>query len=403
MEASYADAFDYYWTRQNLDLLEDPSWQFKTHKFPLSVLRGGGRALAKWLQGYEEYWQKAAEAGDQTESDVALRHATNSKEFAQHVWDITEQYQISYIELDRDLELDKVCDIFTKINSSGRRLDIFDLLNALLKPKDLQLRVGLWRSASPRLEFADNGRMNVYVLQVMSILLQEYCSPKYLYYLIPGHPRQIRASDGTIRSEILVQDATDFKTLWHKSVAALERAINFLRHPQEYGAISAPYLPYASILPAFASLQAEAMQLPPHQRLDAQRKIWLWYWASIFTKRYSGAVESTTARDYREVKAWFHDDNAEPEPVDEFRGIIPGLGLAQETKRGTSIYNGVFNLLVLQGARDWITGAAPQHGDLDDHHIVPKSWGNEHTLRTPIDTILNRTPLTQETNRTINQ
>ena len=33
--------------------------------------------------------------------------------------------------LDRDLEIDKVCDIFTQINSRGIRLDVFDLVNAL--------------------------------------------------------------------------------------------------------------------------------------------------------------------------------------------------------------------------------------------------------------------------------
>ncbi len=46
-----------------------------------------------------------------------------------------------------------------------------------------------------------------------------------------------------------------------------------------------------------------------------------------------------------------------------------------------------------------MTGTVPQYGDLDDHHIVPKDWGKEHTLDTSIDTILNRTPLTADTNR----
>ena len=29
------------------------------------------------------------------------------------------------------------------------------------------------------------------------------------------------------------------------------------------------------------------------------------------------------------------------------------------------MYNGIFNLLVLRGARDWMTGNVPQYGDLD--------------------------------------
>jgi hypothetical protein len=401
MDEAYDDAFIYDWTRRGLNLLSDRTRQFKEHMFPLSVVGAGGWELPNWVQGYEKHWREAAETLEGTEAESAAFQAENAKKFGEHLKDITEQYQISYIELDRDLELDKVCDIFTKINSRGVRLDIFDLLNALLRPKEIRLRQDLWRDASPRLEFAEAGRMNVYVLQVMSILRQAYCSPKYLYNLIPGSSRQVRGPDGTLRSEVLVADPIEFKNLWHEAVEALERALNLLRHPQEFGAISSQYLPYAAILPAFAALQVEAGQLPAEQRLDAQRKIRLWYWASVFTNRYSGAVESTAAQDYREIKTWYVDDNAEPGSISEFQRDIGNLDLRRETRRGTSVYNGVFNLLVLNGARDWISGNAPQHGDLDDHHIVPKSLGSEYALSTSIDTILNRTPLTSETNREV--
>ena len=48
-----------------------------------------------------------------------------------------------------------------------------------------------------------------------------------------------------------------------------------------------------------------------------------------------------------------------------------------------------------------MTGTVPQYGDLDDHNIVPKGWGKERALDTSIDTILNRTPLTADTNRRV--
>ena len=401
MDEAYDDAFTYDWTRRGLSLLSDRTRQFKEHIFPLSVVGVGGWELPNWVQGYERHWREVAETLEGTEAESAEFHAANAKKFGEHLKDITEQYQISYIELDRDLELDKVCDIFTQINSRGIRLDIFDLLNALLRPKEIRLRQDLWRDASPRLEFAGAGRMNVYVLQVMSILRQAYCSPKYLYNLIPGSSRQVRGPDGTLRSEVLVADPIEFKNLWHEAVDALERALNLLRHPQEFGAISSQYLPYAAILPAFAALQVEAGRLPAEQRLDAQRKLRLWYWASVFTNRYSGAVESTAAQDYREIKTWYVDDGAEPGLISEFQRDIRNLDLRRETRRGTSVYNGIFNLLVLNGARDWISGIAPQHDDLDDHHIVPKSLGSEYALSTSIDTILNRTPLTSRTNREV--
>ncbi len=75
------------------------------------------------------------------------------------------------------------------------------------------------------------------------------------------------------------------------------------------------------------------------------------------------------------------------------------LDLRHEVRRGTSVYNGIFNLLVIRGARDWVQGTVPQHGDLDDHHIIPVSKAADLEVGGLIHSILNRTPLTTETNR----
>jgi hypothetical protein len=141
----------------------------------------------------------------------------------------------------------------------------------------------MWRNSAPLLDFVETERMNVYILQVMSILRQAYCSPKYLYYLLPEQEKLVRDPDGSLHKEVLVKDTAQFQALWDSAVEALRKAIDLLRHPQEFGAISSTYLPYVSILPAFAALQLKATTLPPSRQLDAQRKIRHWYWASVFT------------------------------------------------------------------------------------------------------------------------
>ena len=402
MDDSDADAFFYDWTKFGPKLLTDKAAQYEQHIFPLAVIGEEGWALSNWFQNYETYWTKRKDdltaTGDDEGSEAAARHVENARAFGRHVRDVTEQYQIAYIELDRNLEVEKVCDIFTQINSKGIQLDVFDLINALLKPKGLQLK-NLWRKARTRLEFVETNKMNVYILQVMSILCQSYCSPKYLYYLLPGQEKQIRDEKGKRDKEILIPDTEDFERRWGIAVGAPEAAIKLLCHPHEYGAISSNYLPYISILPVFAALQAHVNGLPANQKLAAQRKIRQWYWASVFVNRYSGSVESTSARDFMDVKGWIADPAAEPALIREFKARFRGLELRKETQRGTSVYNGIFNLLILRGARDWMTGNVPQHGELDDHHIVPKSWGRANMERRAADTILNRTPLTAETNR----
>ena len=404
MDEAYDQAFHYDWTRRGAYLLRERNAQFETHMFPLAVVGQSGWELPNWVQDYERHWRakeiKAKDSGDEFGSRLARRHAENARAFGGHLKSITQQYQIVYIELDQDLELDKVCDIFTQINSRGIRLDVFDLINALSKPKGIQLK-HLWRAAAPKLDFVETGRMNVYILQVMSILRQAYCSPKYLYYLLPGQEKKVRDPDGSLRKEVLVPSVADFETGWNEAVNALASTIELLRHPQEFGAISSKYLPYVSILPALAAVLVSARTLPANRQLDAYRKVRHWYWASVFTNRYSGSVESTSARDYLDLNSWLENDSAEPALIAEFKARFRGLDLRRETKRGTSVYNGVFNLLVLRGAQDWMTGTVPQYGNLDDHHIVPKSWGKESDPDTSIDTILNRTPLTADTNRKV--
>ncbi len=405
MEGAYDEAFEYDWKQQGRKLLADKQTQFETHIFPLAIVGKGSFELPNWLQDYERYWQNkvscATNEGDIEAEKIAKLNAENAHAFGEYLKEISEQYQIAYIELDRNIAVDKVCDIFTQINSRGIQLDIFDLINALLKPKGLQLK-HLWRSAKTRLDFFETSKMNVYILQVMSILLQNYCSPKYLYFLLPGQEKQIRNPDGSFAKEVLIHTIEDFQNRWNAAIEALENAINLLRHPQEFGAVDSNYLPYFSILPVFAAIQYYIKSLPPHRQLDAQRKIRHWYWASVFTNRYSGSVESTSARDFLDLKKWIDDSSMEPGLIQEFNFGFRNLDFRKETKRGTSVYSGIFNLLVLKGARDWMTGTIPQYGDLDDHHIVPASWEESKSLQgNTIHTILNRTPLTTETNRKV--
>jgi hypothetical protein len=403
MAEEFDEAFGYEWlTRRWAKVLADKEAQYASHLFPFSVIGATGWELFEWVKGYESFWKaRAANAEATNEADAhkaALRHAENAKAFGEHLQGITGQYQISYIELDKDLAVDKVCDIFTQINSRGVRLDVFDLVNALLKPKGLGLKQ-MWRDASARLDDVDTEKMNVYILQVMSILRQSYCSPKYLYFLLPGQEKPVRDADGSRRKEVLIPNVEDFESRWRAAVDAIEGSIKVLMYPQEYGAVKSSFLPYVSILPVFSALRAHSKTLPAPRQLDARRKLRHWYWASVFNNRYSGSVESTSARDFLDVKAWFDDDTAEPSLIAEFAQRFRNLELRKEVKRGTSVYNGVFNLLILQGARDWMTGDVPQHDDLDDHHIVPDSWGKKNISGGLANSILNRTPLTADTNR----
>ena len=174
MTEDYDQAFHYDWLSKRIQkMLDDRDAQFAGHIFPLSVIGEGGRRLYKWFEEYEDYWKAkgaAAEGvGNDAEAEEAGKHAKNAAAFADYAADLIEQYQVSYIELDQELEVDKVCDIFTQINSRGIRLDVFDLVNALLRvrPETLCRITEFSEHESNGRELDEGERVAVEVLPVL--------------------------------------------------------------------------------------------------------------------------------------------------------------------------------------------------------------------------------------------
>ena len=258
----------------------------------------------------------------------------------------------------------------------------------------------MWRDVADDLDYTGSDKMKIYVVQVMSILEQTYCSSKYLYYLVPEAEKTIKHPDGTKEKKVLINTKEEFRTKWDSSVKAIEKSIKKLRNPREFGAISPAFVPYPSIIPAFTAINKYVETRGYKNNLDVNAKIKKWYWASIFTLSYSSSVESTTAKDFLDLKKWFEDDTLEPENYVRFVKEFESQEFLKLTQKGGAIYNAIFNILILNEARDWYTTDLPEYDTLDDHHIVPHSWGKKNHIRS-INSILNRTPLSPETNRFI--
>lgn len=401
LEEDYENFIDYeFLTNKNKRLLKDKSLQFESHTFPLGEMKGGSWGTSDWIKEYRDYWQNKAEISeDETEKGIFSNYAQEAGTFRTILEELFNEFYISYIELDHQIEVAKVCDIFTQINSKGVRLDIFDLLNAILRPKDIFLKQ-MWRDAEEKLAYTDTKKMKTYILQVMSVIEQSYCSSKYLYYLVPESKKTIRKPDGTKEQIILIKDVEEFNNKWSLAVDALKKAIESLKNPRDFGAIKPAFVPYPSIIPAFASIKEFVRKTKPSNILDVNRKIRKWYWASIFTNHYSSSVESTTAKDYMSLQKWFKDDAAVPDIIEEFTHGVKNIDLRNDHAKGSAIYNAIFNLLVINEARDWNNFELPEYSELDDHHIVPYSVFKEEGGKA-INSILNRTPISDSTNRHI--
>jgi len=400
---NYDDAFNYQIESKRIrQLISDKNLQFERHVFPLNLMENGAWEITGWIKGYKEYWDNKLNQDDLEEKDRKLlaKYIELGDSFSNILEELFNQYFISYIELDREISVAKVCDIFTNINSKGIALNIFDLLNAMLRPFDVYLKE-MWHNVMNDINITADSKMKIYILQVMSILEQNYCSPKYLYYLVPTAKKTIKIDSKTTEEIVLIKDKEEFIKKWENSVGAIKKAIKKIQNPRDYGVINSSFLPYASIIPIFSAINHYVDSAQLTNRLDIKDKIKKWYWSSVFTNKYSSSVESTAAKDFQDLKRWFKDDTDEVDSVTEFTVEYKSLALENE-KKNSAVYNAIFNLMVIKGARDWSTFELPEYGELDDHHIVPQSWGKAiDGIGDKINTILNRTPLSPETNRFI--
>jgi len=100
------------------------------------------------------------------------------------------------------------------------------------------------------------------------------------------------------------------------------------------------------------------------------------------------------------MKKWFSDDAIIPSVVEEARKAYSNINLESEESQNSSIYKAIFCVLIKEKALDFITYEEPVYSELEDHHIVPKSWGNRNKIDN-INSVLNRTPIANDTNKNI--
>ena len=393
------EAFFYYrktaWYERFID---DREQQYDRHTMPLTVLADEDFDARDWMDAYQEYWEARAEQADE-DGLTGAQHAEHAAELKKYLRLLLRDYNVSYISLTEEVELAKVCEIFTKINAKGVRLDTFDLLNAITKPKGLQLK-RMHREARAELP-AVYGELNTksYLLMIMSIIKQDYCSPKYLYYLVPGAQKTIGRRGIDQRQVVLVEDAPAFRELWAEAADTLARGIRLLSNARSYGAIRESFLPYPSILPAFSAIQRLLrFSTGIADPATARGKVAQWYWSAVFDERYSSSVETTTTGDYQRMRAWL-GGGPRPEEILLVPERADEIDFHKVSSPQSARFRGVFALIVVAGARDWATYGLPEDNDLDDHHILPKACAKELSCEDLADSVLNRVPIASKTNR----
>ena len=367
------------------DVVKDystPEREYEAMLFPLSkVFR-----ISEWRRGFSKHWRRDEEKLQQWD------------DFEEKIVDRFKAYHVPVIELGRDTPKEAVCQVFEKVNTGGVTLTVFELLTATFAADDFQLRDD-WNQRERTIHSHSILAQvsNTDFLQAATLLTTQ----ERRNAAIAGGTDDDRAPGiGCKRTDMLKLELRDYKRWADPLVDGFQRAARFLHSQHLY---DAKFLPYGSqLIPLTAILTELGRDSEPH---EAREKIARWYWCGVFGELYGGSIETRFARDLPQVVRWVREDGPEPDTI--YDSEFAETRLLTLRTRNSAAYKGIYALLLREGARDWMTGEESliqryfdEH--IDIHHIFPQRWCRAHNIDAPRgDSIVNKTPLTARTNRSI--
>lgn len=268
-------------------------------------------------------------------------------------------YEVAVVTLPHDTPDDEIVSTFERINRLGTRLDIFDLAVARYYPLGIRLNELKQKveSASPDiLEFVAPDAL----LRVMALSSGVEPKNKNLLSLV-----DLRTDRNKAQAE--------FYTRWEAARGYLEKAAT--RMKTVYGAVRLrakknriALIPYTSLMVPLAALLREVESLGGAKAL--YDKVDRWYWTAVFTGRYGHAVESQSFADYKAVSAWLRDDSAVPDFGADVSSVIAEMRKASRT---SALAKAFYNLIILNGASDFVNGQPVRLEDCEVDHVFPAS------------------------------
>ena len=290
--------------------------------------------------------------------------------------------------------LAEVCSIFEKLNSTGVKLSVYDLLTARMYKYGIDLH-GLWEQAISsnnqlitQYSQGESESFGVFVLRTLSL---------------------IRGLD--VKSKTLINlDPKEFESDWNTAIKYIESALKRMTSTSDngFGAFDPKWLPYMTMVSPLAAIlyYIEKNKL----RDQAYRLMQQWYWSSIFRERYAGAVESIIHKDYQDFIKRQKSPDSDFEVIREAKeSILDNRKFTLLTiSRLNSIYRGVMCLVAMHGAKDFAADDSIEFHTLEDHHIFPQGYlAKQKTLDgkkySPdiVNCIVNRTLISASTNNKI--
>lgn len=271
------------------------------------------------------------------------------------------QKMVAYYLL--DMSLDKFCLFFERSNSRGILLNFTDILAAkLYHGFNLRKKIEDYESQNPSI------RLN-----------REVVIRAIAYIRGSQQNKAISIDKETILTNLSDKDFSDH---WDTVCKYYTECINYLT--DNHYILSQAWIPSENMLLPLMMLRRQIKgfdQLNEMQR----RFIQFWFWASIFSNRYSGSSNEVMIADSRMLEAIAKGDKIPARACVRMRSRIDDPeDLFNFTKRGASIYRGVLNLIAFdqRGLKDWKnTDELTPNKTLEAHHIFPQAYVRQAGLK----------------------
>jgi hypothetical protein len=290
---------------------------------------------------------------------------------------------VTKIEKGRPVEA--VSRIFATLNTTGRPLNSFELVVAILYPAGIRLRSDIDENRLLAPHYSNMDRTGEVFLQTIAMLAG--FTPKKAQL-----PRTIKPER--------------YRAYRNEALELLENLGRFLTERLGVGLDSGPSLvPYDSIFApmALSLAHVDGMKLKGADRAKADRKLEKWFVAAALANRYQEGVHNKQVRDREDVIRWLEEgDAAEPVWIQETRVT----GLRNDTPDG-AIGRLLRCLINRRGPKDPISGkdVGERLGAVQSakHHIFPTRWVDKYLKdwdpkKDVSDLGLNVSTISQETN-----
>lgn len=264
------------------------------------------------------------------------------------------EYKIPTVTL-KDLEVEEVCPIFERINSSGTKLSTYDLMVAATWSQEFDLddRVEeIAISLEPK-GFGDIEKSAI--LKCMSAVALG------------------SIKDSSLKS-LREKDSATLQSITATSREAMLRTVDLLS--TEFGIHSWDFLTYEAIVVVICSILAKK-----GAQLDAQQVVRLkqWFWRAALAERYKVGGEAFVSNDLEKVHGFVIDGNGKPADF----GIAPAAAdWTNVTFRSNASRSRAFLIaLGLNKPRNLLNGAAidtkealSSFNKKQYHHVYPRAY-----------------------------